>query len=371
MAQTSNFEIFLVAAPGLEALVAAEARETGFQAVTVRPGAAIFRGGWPHVWRANLKLRGTSKIIAQMGAFRAEHLSQLDKRTRKFPWSDFLRADVPFRVEATARASKIYHSGAAAERVARAIAEELGAPQHADADVCVRVRIENDTVAIGVDTSGELLHKRGFKAAVNKAPMRETMAAMFLRQCGYSGKEPVLDPMCGSGTFIIEAAEIAAGLDAGRERTFAFEQLATFDAEAWNLLRAKSVRRETSLRFFGRDRDAGAVRMSCENAERAGVTELVDFATGDIAGLAPIEGPPGIVIINPPYGDRIGSKKPLQGLYRSLGKVLTHRFAGWRVGLITTDGELAAATGLPFKPAGAPVAHGGLRVTLHQTAALA
>src|SRR5690606_17220919 len=167
-------------------------------------------------------------ILARIASFRAMHLAQLDKRARKLDWPAFLRADVPVQVEASCKRSRIYHAGAAAQRVAKAIAETIGAPIAEDAALRVVVRIEDDLVTISLDTTGESLHKRGFKEAVSKAPMRETMAAMFLRQCGYTGAEPVLDPMCGSGTFPIEAAEIALGLLPGRARAFAFEHLPGF-----------------------------------------------------------------------------------------------------------------------------------------------
>ena len=362
-------EIFLVATPGLEAPLRDEALAAGFAGATVVDGGVAFRGGWPDIWRANLELRGATRILARLWSFRAAHLAQLDKRARKLDWAEMLRRDVPVTVEATCRRSRIYHAGAAAQRVATAITEELGAPVAADAPVRIMVRIEDDLVTISVDTTGESLHKRGFKEAVSKAPMRETMAAMFLRQCGYAGAEPVLDPMCGSGTFVIEAAEIALGLKPGRERSFAFEQLKSFDAGAWAALRTPAPAQAPELRFFGSDRDAGAIRMSTENAERAGVAGVTTFDTRGIDTLQRPEGPPGLVIVNPPYGSRIGSKAPLVALHRNLGSVLRERFKGWRVGLITADKDLARATALPFA-AEPPVLHGGLRVTLYRTEAL-
>ncbi len=120
----------------------------------------------------------------------------------------------------------------------------------------IKARIDDDLCTISVDTSGASLHKRGHKEAVAKAPMRENLAALFLRQCGFDGSETVVDPMCGSGTFVIEAAEIAAGLKPGRSRRFAFEQLATFDSTAWQRLRGNPEKREVAVRFFGSDRDA-------------------------------------------------------------------------------------------------------------------
>lgn len=370
MTSSSDFEIFLMAPPGLEAVLADEVRARKFKAVRQVAGGVTVKGSWPDVWRANLELRGCGHVLARIGAFRVLHLAQLDKRARKFPWGDVLRRDVPVHVEASCSRSRIYHSQAAAQRIARAIAEEFGAPVKDDAEVVIKARIEDDLCTISVDSSGQSLHKRGHKEGVGKAPLRETLAALFLRQCGYRGEEPVVDPMCGSGTFIIEAAEIAAQLDPGRTRSFAFEQLATFDAAKWQAMKSDKAPLNPPAMFFGSDRDAGAIRMAGENAARAGVSACTRFRQQAVSDLERPEGPPGLVIVNPPYGTRIGDKKPLFALYGALGQVLRQRFAGWRVGLVTTDQSLAKATGLPFQQPGPPVLHGGLKVTLFRTAEL-
>lgn len=334
------------------------------------PGGVETRGDWPEVWRANLVLRCATRVLVRIGEFRAMHLAQLDKRAHKFPWKDVLRPDQPVRVESTCRKSRIYHAGAAAQRIERAITDVLGAPLADDAAIVVKLRIEDDLAVISLDSSGESLHKRGHKEAVAKAPMRETMAAGFLYECGYRGAEPVFDPMCGSGTFVIEAAEIAAGLMPGRSRRFAFEDFANFKLDIWTRMKAESTAHAPQFRFSGSDRDSGAVRMSVANATRAGVAEWCDFAHGQIADAVPPEGPPGLVMINPPYGARIGNKGPLYGLHANMGEVLKTRFKGWRVGIVTSEPSLARATGLPFREPGPIVAHGGIKVRLYQTGPL-
>jgi putative N6-adenine-specific DNA methylase len=372
MSKDGRFEIFLATAPGLEEVLCAEVRSKGFNSARAVPGGVTVRGGWPEVWRANLWIRGAGRVLAVLASFRVLHLEELKARARQVPWGEVLRPDVPFRVEATCAKSRIWHSGAAAERLEAAIREALGAPSGPEAPVLVRVRIEHDQCTLAVDTSGEPLHKRGYKEAVGKAPMRETLASLLLRQCGFDGTEPVVDPMCGSGTFVIEAAEIAARLNPGRARRFAFEELATFDAAQWARMRGVESRRTppASVRFYGSDRDAGAIAMAQANAERAGVAELVEIRQCTVSDVVAPEGPPGLVIINPPYGTRLGDAKKLLPLYRALGQTLLTRFPRWRVGLVTSEPALARATGLPFLPPAAPVPHGGLRVTLFQTAAL-
>lgn len=369
MTTPDPFEIFLTTLPGLEETLCAEIRAKGFRQPKPVPGGVILQGGWPEVWRANLWIRGAGRVLARVDRFHVTHLAHLDSRARQVPWASLLRRDVPFRVEATCAASRLYHSGAVAQRIATAIRETLGAPDAEDG-ILVRARIEHDRCTISLDTSGEPLHKRGYKEAVNPAPLRETMASLFLQQCGYDGREPVLDPMCGAGTFVIEAAEIAARLNPGRQRHFAFEQLANFDAEAWARMRAVQSQRPPAADCHGSDRDAGAVAMSRANAARAGVAEHAHFRQCTISDAAPPEGPPGLVMVNPPYGTRLGDKAALVPLYRALGQVLRQRFSGWRVGLVTGEPSLAQATALPFLPPGPPVPHGGLRVTLYRTAAL-
>lgn len=370
MEHSDKFEIFLVATPGLEAPLLAETVENGFENARIVPGGVSLRGGWTDVWRANLCLRGASKVLLRIGSFPAVHLAQLDKRARKFPWSDFLRPDVPVKVEATSRKSRIYHAGAAKQRIEHAITETLGAPISGDATLRVLLRIEKDICTFSVDTSGEPLHKRGHKPTVAKAPMRETMAAMFLRECGYTGSEPVLDPMCGSGTFVIEAAEIALGLNPGRSRSFAFEDLAGFDPTAWGDLRANGYMSETDLVFSGSDRNSGAVEAAQANATQAGVADVTKFQTRAVSDIKPPPGDAGLVIVNPPYGARIGDEKRLRSLYGALGKVLASRFSGWRAGIVTSNAGLARATRLPLLPPGPVVDHGGTKIRLYRTDAL-
>ncbi len=362
-----EFEIFCIIAPGLEPFLADEARTQGFDVQGTTPGGVTLRGGWPEIWRANRTLRGATRVLVRLTSFRVMHLAQLDKRARKLPWADWLRPDVPFRVEATCRKSRIYHAKAATQRIERAVSETLGAPLAKDAPVALKVRIEDDLCTISVDTSGEGLHKRGLKQQVNKAPMRETLAALFLRACGYDGQEPVYDPMCGSGTFPIEAAEMALGLTAGRARSFAFEHLASFGPDATP---AESPSTETDLRFYGSDRDTGAITMSRANAQRAGVEGVTHFDAKPVAEITAPPGPPGLMIVNPPYGRRVGNQKPLYGLYATLGARAKEAFKGWRVGVITSEGGLAKATGLPFKPPGPIVDHGGIKIRLWQTGPL-
>lgn len=359
-----DLDIFLICPPGFEDLLKVEALEHGLTVTSNMPGGVSISGDWDDVARANVYLRGAVRVLVRLAEFRAMHLAQLDKRARKIDWATWLKPDMPIRVEATCRKSRIYHHKAAAQRVERAICETLGMPSTKDG-LSIKVRIEDDLCTISLDTSGAPLHIRGLKQQVNKAPMRENLAAMFLRDCGYTGNESVYDPMCGSGTFPIEAAEIAMGLVPGRAREFAFEGLAV-QATRPDPKGPKS----TTLTFYGSDRDTGAITMSRANAERAGLADYTQFDPKPISEITPPSETPGLVIANPPYGGRIGNKKPLYGLYAAFGTRLMAEFSGWRVGIITSDAALAKVTGLPFQAPGPIIDHGGTKIRLWQTAAL-
>ncbi len=360
------FEFFAITFPGLEPQLAAEAAALGFAVTATSRGGVTMSGDWPEIWRANLCLRGATRILVRLAQFPVIHMSQLDKKSRKLPWADWLKPGVPLRVEATCRKSKIYHQKGAAERVATAASEAIGAPIDAAAALQLKVRIDENLCTISLDTSGEPLHKRGHKAQVNKAPMRETLAALFLRACGYDGSQTLYDPMCGSGTFVIEAAEMALGFAPGRTRDFAFEEFASFDRAAFSALKDTPSEAPQEVIAYGSDRDTGAITMSKNNAARAEVALATQFEAKSISDITPPSDAPGLVIVNPPYGGRIGNKKPLFGLYGSFGTVMKAQFAGWRVGMITADAGLAKATALPFETPSGSIDHGGIRIKLYQ-----
>lgn len=363
-----QFEIFLMAPPGLEPLLEAEARDAGFAVRGTVPGGVTLTGGWRDVIRANLDLRGAGRVLARIASFKAMSLPQLHERAAAVDWTHLLHPDVPVRVDATCKDSRIFHHGAAAERVVSAITRTSGVPA-GPGGVTLKLRIEQNRATISVDTSGAPLHQRGHKQAIGKAPLRETLAALFLRDCGFCGDEPVIDPMCGSGTFVLEAAEIALGLQPGRGRSFDFERLALFDPAELAAQR-RAGRRPTPHLFRGYDRDAGVIEMAASNAVLAGLADTTTFAAQPVSVLSRPSGDPGLVMVNPPYGLRIGNKGKLFALYGALGKVLSERFAGWRVGLVTSEPALANAMGLPGLRPGVPVPHGALRVQLWQAGPL-
>ncbi|MEM8577569.1 MAG: class I SAM-dependent RNA methyltransferase [Pseudomonadota bacterium] len=351
-------EFFAICLPGLEDVLATELRALGLNVCAVSPGGVEMTGDWADIAAANRSSRIATRVLVRIASFMAFHPAQLDKRARKVDWAAWLPQGAAVKVEvATNRKSKIYHAGAATSRIAGALAA-AGFPE--GDDFTLKGRIDDNRVTLSLDTSGAPLHKRGHKQAVGKAPLRETMAAAFLAQCGFDGSQNVVDPMCGSGTFVIEAAEIAMGLAPGRARNFAYQQTGV------DIPAPGPAQSTPNARFFGRDRDQGVIGMAEANAARAGVADLCHFTQGDIRTARAPDGPPGLVMLNPPYGARIGDKRTLYPVYAAIGETLKTHFTGWRVGLVTSEKSLAQATGLPWAPPARPVAHGGLRVTLWQ-----
>jgi putative N6-adenine-specific DNA methylase len=364
-------DLFAVAAPGTEALLARELAALGIQGRAV-PGGVELRGDAATIRRVNLESRLASRLLLRLGSFRTLHLNELEKLTGKLDVAPYIRADEPLAVRATCRKSKIYHSGAAEERVQRALGKKLGAalaPAQGSLDEddtppqTVLVRFEHDVCTISLDTSGAHLHKRGYRLESAKAPMRETLAAAFLAEAGYSGEGAFVDPLCGSGTFAIEAALIATRTAPGR-RSFAFERWPSHDARAMRELRAAADarRRVAPAPIVASDRDEGAVAAARRNAERAQVS--VDVRHQALSESRP-PADAGLLLANPPYGTRIGDPGRLRDLYATLGKLARGPYARWTAGFVTTDPKLAQASGLEVTRTSAPLPHGGLRVKLY------
>jgi putative N6-adenine-specific DNA methylase len=365
-------ELFAVAPPGIEILLQRELAALGFKGRVV-PGGVELRGDAAMIGRVNLGSRLASRLLLRLGSFKTLHLNELEKLSAKLDVAPFLRADEPLAVRATCRKSRIYHSGAAEERVRRGLAKKLGAdpaPAQANLDEddappqTVLVRFDHDVCTLSLDTSGAHLHKRGYRLETAKAPMRETLAAALLAEAGYRGEAAFVDPLCGSGTFAIEAALIATRSAPGRLRSFAFERWPSHDARAMRLLRdeAEARRRPAPAPIHASDRDEGAVNAARRNAERAQVAiDVRHHALSDSR-------PPcseGLLLTNPPYGTRVGDPGRLRDLYATLGRLASRQYADWTVGFVTADPRLARASGLAFTRSTPVLPHGGLKVKLY------
>jgi len=371
MSETSALELFAVAAPGLEPVVAAELGTLGIHA-TAEPGGARWSGPISDVFEANLRLRTASRIIARIAQFDARTFYELERRARRVPWERYVPPGGAVRWRVTSHKSRLYHERAIEERLAGAVAQRAGgfaAPADDEAGQLFVVRVLRDRFTVSADTSGELLHRRGYRQAVAKAPIRETLAAAMLLISGWRADSSLLDPFCGSGTIPIEAALMARGVPPGlanpelRPRHYAFENWPEHDPIRWRafLDRARElVRPTTGTRIQGSDRDAGAIAAAMANAERAGVGSDIEFERRALSAVSPPPGE-GWLVSNPPYGVRMGERARLRDLYAALGHFARQRLAGWTIALLSADRQLEGHTGLSFDDALATV-NGGIRV---------
>lgn len=373
--RTIPYAAFAIAAPGLSSLVAAELRELGVEPTAVGEAGVEFRADPAGLYRANVHLRVASRVVIRVASFRAAHFSELEKQARRVPWERWIPGGGSVTVRVTSRKSRLYHSDAVAERLHGAIARRAGSLAAAatrdddDADTgpqLVVARLDRDHCTLSVDSSGALLHRRGYRLALAGAPLRETLAAAILRAAGWSGGTPLVDPFCGSGTIPIEAALMARRIAPGLHRSFAMERWPEFSNRLASRVKeaaAESILPTSPVSIAGSDRDAGAVEAARANAARAGVDGDIDFERRAISDLEPPAARAGHLVTNPPYGERLGDASALRALYARLGQVIRAGFPGWRVALLTSDPALVRHVGLPLAPA-LETSNGGIRVSL-------
>ena len=374
MTSKSVSELFAITAPGLESITLGELKKLGVKGKT-ELGGVSFRGEAETIYATNLWLRTASRIVVRIASFHASTFHELERRAKQVPWSNFLPPNSAVRVRATCRKSRLYHSDAVAQRILEAISRAApgvvpinGDARAADTDHDAAgddnaevpaqlfiVRLVDDQCEISADTSGELLHRRGYRLEVGKAPLRETLAAAMLLASGWKAVESLVDPLCGSGTILIEAALLARGIAPGLRRKFAFMDWPNFSGEKWKQVLAGAegslVAIGSTPRIIGADRDAGAIDAAARNAERAGVdgdirlsVRPMSVSLDELASLAR----PGWVLTNPPYGVRVGDSEGLRNLYAKLGSTVKSA-AGWKLGILTSDAGLSRQMGIPMR----------------------
>ena len=360
-------QIFAVTSPGLEKVCAEELRAILGVDVIVESGGVGFSGGLRELYLANLHSRVATRFLVRIGEVRARDFSAFYKRCLKLPWGRFLKEGTPVTVRASSRSSRLVHTGRLAEIIEKAIDHSFGRSSREETGgggQLIVVRMENDVCQISIDSSGELLHRRGYRLETALAPLRETLAAGILRMLGWDGGLSFYDPMCGSGTFVIEAALVAAKKPAGEFRQFAFMEWPRYRPGLWSLLVAEGQRQSVApnVSIVGSDVESVAVDSAVKNIKRARCAEFASFDCRSIGAVQSVQGP-GLVICNPPYGLRIGKNEDLAALYREIGSVYRQCFSGWQGALLCPPGRLAEATGLDLKPV-ASLVNGGLKVTL-------
>jgi len=359
-------DIFAVTAPGLENSCAEEISALLGSGVKVEKGGITFAGSLADLYRVNLGSRLASRVVVRLGSVRADDFPELYRKVKKLPWGRFIKGEMPVVVRASSRHSRLNHTDRIAHTVGEAINGALG--RHdlsgSDASQLVIARFVDDVCQLSVDSSGELLHRRGYRTEISRAPLRETLAAGLLTLLGWQGQVPLYDPMCGSGTFLLEAAMLAGRRAPGRDRSFAFQQWPKYRPGLWRNLLDETRRQELKpgVLLCGSDNDAEVIAVAERNADRAGIGDDINYAC---AAIADVEAPAasGLVICNPPYGVRIGEPHELADLYRQLGRLYRETFKGWRGALFCPSSELVAETGVNFRVV-AELVNGGLATKL-------
>jgi putative N6-adenine-specific DNA methylase len=374
-------KLFAVTAPGLELFTVQELQQMELlperHGSTARePGGVEFTGDLETIYRVNLWLRTCSRLLLRLGEFHAAAFSELNKHTRQLPWEQFIIPGQGVTLRVTCHKSRLYHSGAVAREIIIAIGAHLGKSvnhvkfnddQAEPIPQLVIVRLVNDQCTISLDTSGQHLHRRGYRLATAKAPLRETLAAGLLLASGWDTRSPLLDPFCGSGTIAIEGALLANRIAPGNNRRFAFMDWPSFQPELWNDIHTSDsgISTQAPAPLLGRefimasDRDEGAIKIARENAERAGVAKHIEFTQRTVSAIQPRG--TGWIVTNPPYGMRTGSNKDVRNLYAQFGKVLRQMCPGWHIAIMCSDLALLAQLNLPLDKS-IPLINGGIKV---------
>lgn len=304
-------QFFVIVPPGLESTCAKELATITDSPLTSTHGGITFEGKLRELYLANLWLRCASRILVRLDNFSCRDFPTLHRKSLRLPWGRFIQPNRPLNLRVTCRGSRLIHSDRVAETIENAIHKALGTKtdHHGDlSEQIIFVRIDNDQCTISIDSSGELLHKRGYRVKSTAAPMRETLAAGCLLRCGWNGESPLWDPFCGSGTLPIEAALIAANIPPGRQRQFSFMNWPGFRQGLWNALisEANKIEKKVTVNIIGSDINQEALESARLNAKQAGVDEIIQFHHHDAFNpFAQFD--EGLVISNPPYGERLKS----------------------------------------------------------------
>ena len=316
---------------GLEAVLKREITDLGFEIVSVEDGRVTYRADEAAAARANIFLRTTERVLLLVAKFKAETFDELFEKTKALPWEDFIPRDGKFWVaKATSIKSKLFSPSDIQSIMKKAMVERLKQKYHMDwfsesgADYPIRVTIMKDEVTVGIDTSGESLHKRGYRKLTSKAPLTETLAAALLMLTPWKWDRILVDPFCGSGTIPIEAAMLGLNMAPGRKRSFLAEQWDNLPA-AKSFARAREeaedmVVRDRTLSIQGYDIDRDIIPAARQNAILAGVDGQIHFQVKPVKELSSPK-KYGFILTNPPYGERMEEKAAMPGLYREIGEV--------------------------------------------------
>lgn len=351
--QPAQFDIVAKTQFGLEELLAAELKALGATDIELLTRAVKYRGDQTILYKSNLHLRTALKVLVPFASFYAHHENQLYKRIRQIDWEQFITPHQTLAIDATTNSDIFHHSKFTALKTKDAIVDQFrdryGIRPSVDVDnpdLRLNVHIHDKLVTLSLDSSGATLDRRGYRLSRTEAPMNEVLAAGIVMLAGWQGEGQLLDPMCGSGTFSIEAAMLAANIAPGKRRVFGFERWRDFDGALWQQL--KEAAHQAEHKFSGNilcsDLDPTAVDIAQQNARRAGVERLIDFRTSDFfESKPPTES--GTLLLNPPYGERLQEDNIVE-FYKEIGNQLKQQYAGHTAWIISANEDALKHVGL-------------------------
>ena len=336
---------------GLEGPIADELKKLNMDSVHSENGRVSFEGGYDSVAAANICLRIGERVLIEVGSFTALTFDSLFESVKALPWEDYIPKDGAFPVKGYCLNSQLMSVPDCQKIIKKAIAERLGRVYRsawlAETGSLYQIQFSlmKDRVSVCIDTSGEGLHKRGYRPAHNAAPLKETMAAAMVNFSRYRGRDDFCDPFCGSGTIPIEAALIAMNRAPGLKRSFVSESWPGIPKKIWKEQRDAAISREFhgDYRILGSDIDPSAIQIARENAERAGVADIVKFEVADAMKFNRTTAS-GTIVTNPPYGERIMEKQEAEELYRGFGKAWSAT-ENWKLYLLSSHTEFERTFG--------------------------
>ena len=374
MTEKSMQRFFAPCPRGLEAVLAGELAELGAADIVAAEGGVGFSGAISVAYAANLHSRIASRVLWQVGSGRYRSEEDVYRGVNALDWPQLFDGTLTIRVNVAAVRSPLNSLDFITLRIKDAVCDKFRTQtgvrpsvDTAQPDVRIHAFLETERFTLYLDTSGEPLFKRGARQMTGEAPLRENLAAGILKLSGWTPDLPLLDPMCGSGTFLIEALQIAHGIAPGAKRDFAFEKLRGFDAAEWDRIKAQAEAQpapNSSPAIFGSDLYGESLKLAQVNLAAAGFADAATLKQANILEIS-APGAEGVLVANPPYGVRLGEQDELAAFYPQVGDVLKKKFAGWRAYVFTADMRLPKLIGLsPSKRT--PLYNGALECRLYE-----
>jgi len=336
--------LIATAAFGLEALLKREIQDLGYTGLTVADGKVEFSATLADIPRLNINLRVADRVLLKMAEFPAADFDQLFDKVKTLPWEEYLTQEAKITVVGRSVRSKLISVRTCQSMIKKAIVERFKEKFRIDwlpesgAEYTINFSIFKDVAQVALDTTGPGLNKRGYRIGVGEAPLRENLAAALVFLSNWNKKQTLIDPMCGSGTILIEAAMMARNIAPGIHREFAAQAWKAIDTKLWEEARATAraaILPSGNVKILGYDKDKQRIADAMNNARRVGVDKDISFATQDIKDLR-LEEEAGVVITNPPYGMNIGELRELPPLYEALNQALEKK-SGWALYVLTAD----------------------------------